>query len=123
MYSFMPSLIAACSAGFAQVQLICGFDPLGVCGNYYSLFKDYQLAAKRWGVSLDLRPYSDDKQLDRSFRDGEHDWYAISLTNFVQLDFHSPIRARQNRTIEDTNHRPMSCFFRVRKIECPNKEV
>jgi hypothetical protein len=53
------------------------FDPLGASGDYYSMFKDYQLAAKRWGVAIDLKVYTDDGQLDKAFRGGQCDMASM----------------------------------------------
>jgi len=77
LFAMCMSLLVACMPGVAQAQLFCIFDPLGASGDYYSLFKDYQLAAKRWGVGIDLRPYSDDEQLDRAFKSGECDMASM----------------------------------------------
>jgi hypothetical protein len=66
------SALALCS-GLAGAQSFCVYDPLGAGGDYYSLAKDYQLAARRLGVSLDLSVYTDDGKLDTAFRAGQCD--------------------------------------------------
>ena len=61
----------------AAAQLFCVYDPLGAGGDYFSLFKDYQLAAKRWGVDIELKVYTDDAQLDTAFRAGQCDMASM----------------------------------------------
>jgi hypothetical protein len=61
----------------AQAQTFCVYDPLGAGGDYYSMFKDYQLAAKRWGVVIDLKAYTDDGQLDAAFKSGQCDMASM----------------------------------------------
>ena len=74
-------LLALCACllgpGLARAQLFCVFDPLGAGGDYYRMFKDYQLAAKRWSVSIDLKPYTDDNQLDADFKSGACDMASM----------------------------------------------
>jgi len=61
----------------AQAQSFCVYDPLGAGGDYYSMFKDYQLAAKRWGVQLDLVAYTDDNALHDAFKAGTCDMASM----------------------------------------------
>jgi len=64
-------------AASAQAQTFCVYDPLGAGGDYYSMFQDYQLAAKRWGVQIDLKAYTDDNKLDAAFKSGECDMASM----------------------------------------------
>jgi len=41
------------------------------------LYKDYQLAAKRWGVNFELQPYTDDNQLNDAFKAGKCDMASM----------------------------------------------
>jgi hypothetical protein len=63
--------------GAAEAQTLCVYDPMGAQGNYVSLYKDYQLAAKRWGVSFDLQPYTDDNQMNDAFKAGKCDMASM----------------------------------------------
>jgi ABC-type amino acid transport substrate-binding protein len=65
------SLLAAAPA--AQAQLFCVYDPLGSQGDFFSVAKDYQLAAKRWGLNIDLKAYTDDDALYAAFKSGQCD--------------------------------------------------
>ena len=65
------------AAGSAMAQSLCIYDPLGAGGDYYSMYKDYQLAAKRWNVNVDLKAYTDDAKLDADFRSGACDMASM----------------------------------------------
>lgn len=51
----------------------CVFDPLGAQGDFYNMIKDYQLAAKRWGVNLELKSYTDEGVAVEDFKAGQCD--------------------------------------------------
>jgi hypothetical protein len=57
----------------ALAQTFCVYDPMGTAGDLYSLFKDYQLEAKRWRVNIDLVAYTDDNKLTADFDAGHCD--------------------------------------------------
>ena len=45
----------------ASAQSICVFDPAGKAGDYYRLLDQYALEASSWGVSLDVKVYTDEE--------------------------------------------------------------
>ena len=47
--------------GSAQAQTICVFDPAGKSGDYHRLLENYALEASSWGVSLQIKPYTDEE--------------------------------------------------------------
>jgi len=61
----------------AQAQSFCVYDPAGASGDFYSMARDYQIAAKLWNVSLQLRPYTDDSKLDADFKAGKCDMASM----------------------------------------------
>lgn len=63
--------------GCALAQVFCVYDPLGSGGDYFSTFKDFQIAAKEWGVNLELRPYTDDDLLNQDFQSGNCDMASM----------------------------------------------
>lgn len=71
----LGGLLAAAGvcSGLAQAQTFCVFDPLGASGDYYSMIKDYQLAAKRWNVNLDLKTFTDETAATEAFKAGQCD--------------------------------------------------
>jgi len=74
---FLLALIALLFDRPAMAQLFCVFDPLGSQGDYYSLAKDYQLAAKRWNVQIELSVFTDDDKLDEAFKAGQCDMASM----------------------------------------------
>lgn len=69
----------------ASAQLFCIYDPLGSGGDYFSMFKDYQLQAKRWGVDIAVRPYTDDAELRDALISGKCD--MASMIGYRALEF------------------------------------
>jgi hypothetical protein len=45
----------------ASAQSVCVFDPAGKAGDYYRLLDQYALEASSWGVSLDVKVYTDEE--------------------------------------------------------------
>ena len=45
----------------ANAQSVCVFDPAGKAGDYYRLLDEYALEASSWGVSLDVKVYTDEE--------------------------------------------------------------
>jgi len=70
-------LCAVLASGSVSAQSLCVYDPMGAAGPYTTLFKDYQLAARRWGLKMELKPYSDDVKLDADFSSGSCDAAAM----------------------------------------------
>jgi len=61
----------------AQAQVFCVYDPLGSQGDFFSLAKDYQLASRRWGLQIDITPYTDDTGLYDAFKAGTCDMASM----------------------------------------------
>ena len=66
-------LLLTVAARPVQAQTMCVWDPLGAGGDYSNMLKDYQLAAKRWGVNLDLKVYTDESRSAAAFQNGDCD--------------------------------------------------
>jgi len=73
----------------------CVYDPLGAAGDYFAMAKDYQLAAKRWGVELELISYTSESTAVEDFKEGKCD-----ITNMIGL------RARMFNTFTGTIDAP-----------------
>jgi hypothetical protein len=67
------SLLLSLAAPAAMAQTMCVWDPLGAQGDYANMLKDYQLAAKRWGVNLELKVFTDEAKSAEAFQNGECD--------------------------------------------------
>lgn len=78
---FLCGVLAAVSLAAvpAQAQLACVFDIMGAQGDIYSIAKDYALQARRQGISLKLRPYTDERVALEDFKAGQCD--AVLMTN------------------------------------------
>lgn len=74
-------------SGLAQAQTFCVFDPLGASGDFYSMFKDYQLAAKRWNVSIDLKAYTDESAATDAYKAGTCD--MVNMTGMRARQFNA----------------------------------
>jgi len=77
VWSALAGLFALLSACTGHAQTYCVYDPLGAQGDYFSLAKDYQLAAKRWNVNLEITPYTDDDKLYQDFKSGRCDMASM----------------------------------------------
>jgi hypothetical protein len=68
----------------AQAQVTCVFDLVGKQGDTYELARDFALQAKREGINMTLRPYTNEGVAYEDFKAGQCD--AVMMTN---------LRARQ----------------------------
>lgn len=73
--------LAALSLGAAPVsaQTACVFDIMGAQGDIYALARDYALQARRMGIVLKPRAYTDERVALEDFKAGQCD--AVMMTN------------------------------------------
>jgi len=57
---------------------ICVYDPSGANGDIFQMMKDYKAAALGWGVSVELKPYTDEKIASEDFKAKQCD--AVLMT-------------------------------------------
>ena len=81
----ISSLLLLGLATAARAQVFCVYDPLGTQGDFYNMARDYQLAAKRWGLEIELKPYTDDNALNTDFKAGQCD--MASMIGMRALEF------------------------------------
>ncbi|WP_228126961.1 putative solute-binding protein [Perlucidibaca piscinae] len=67
-------------------QKFCVFDPGGTNGPGYGYARDYAVAAKGWGVTLDLKAYTDERLAAEDFKAGQCDGVAISALRGRQFN-------------------------------------
>ena len=59
--------------GTAFAQSLCVFDPVGKSGDYYRIANDYVLEASSWGVSLEIKAYTDEETAVKDYEAGHCD--------------------------------------------------
>jgi hypothetical protein len=77
-------LALASQAAIAK-QTLCVWDISGTQGDVYNMAKDYRLHAARFGATLDLRPYTDEKIASEDFKAGQCD--AVIMTGLRGRQF------------------------------------
>lgn len=84
--SLMGSVLGlGISLNQAQAQTLCVFDLSGASGDYYAFMKDYALAAQKWSVEINLRPYNQEEKAIADYKRGKCD--AVSATSFSTREF------------------------------------
>lgn len=71
-------MMVSLTAGSAQAQSFCVYDPTGAQGPGYAFAKDYALAARAWGINLSLKAYTDERVASEDFKAGQCDGVAIT---------------------------------------------
>ena len=61
------------TSGTATAETLCVFDPVGKSGDYYRIAKDYVLEAGSWGVSLEIKAYTDEETAVKDYEAGQCD--------------------------------------------------
>lgn len=69
----------------AQAQTVCAFDLGGASGDNYAFLKDYALAAKKWGVELELKAYNSEDQAIADFKAKKCE--ALTALSFGTMQF------------------------------------
>ncbi|MGP9833561.1 putative solute-binding protein [Marinobacter sp. NSM] len=69
----------------AQSLSVCVFDVIGANGDVFNVMKDYALEVKSFGVTLDLKPYTDEGVAVGDFNAGQCD--AVAATDLRTRPF------------------------------------
>ena len=67
------SILSAFASHDAQAQNLCVYDPGGKAGDYYRLLENYALEASGWGVSFDIKAYTDESTAVKDYEAGQCD--------------------------------------------------
>jgi len=67
----MLAALVAAPAAAQEARTLCVFDPSGANGDAFTLAKEYRNAAAAWGVTLNLKPYTDEKTASEDFKAGK----------------------------------------------------
>lgn len=76
---------ATTSVQASAANKICVFDILGAQGDAFGLIKDYALAAKNLGATLELKAYTDERTAAEDFKAGQCD--GVMLTGMRGRQF------------------------------------
>lgn len=69
----LAAFAATASVGAQAANKICVFDILGTGGDAYGMMKDYALAATKFGATLELKVYTDERTAAEDFKAGQCD--------------------------------------------------
>lgn len=107
-------LVLSLISALSHAQSFCVFDVLGMQGPFYNTMREYATQARKWGVELDLKAYTDEAQAVEDFNAGKCD--ITSITGIRARDFNlfsSSIEAigglksaAQMKSVIDTISRP-----------------
>lgn len=75
------------SAADLPKRTFCVFDIVGKSGPVFSAMQDYRLEALKWGVDLEIKPFTDEKIVAEEFKAGTCD--AVGITGLRGRAFNS----------------------------------
>lgn len=65
--------LATATPAMAESRTMCAYDPAGKSGDFFRLLSDYALEAGNWGVTLDLKAYTDEETAAKDYEAGQCD--------------------------------------------------
>jgi hypothetical protein len=81
-------LLVVGATGSAQAaQKICVYDLLGAAGDLFNMSKDYAVAMQKYGATIELKGYTDERVATEDFRTGQCD--AVIATAFRTRQFNA----------------------------------
>lgn len=57
----------------AETRTLCAYDPAGKSGEFFRALGDYALEASKWGVTIDLKAYTDEETAAKDYKAGQCD--------------------------------------------------
>ncbi len=66
-------LLLAPALARAETRVICAYDPGGRSGDYFSMLSKYATQASTWGVTVEVRPYTDEETAAKDYEAGHCD--------------------------------------------------
>ena len=70
---FAMGLALAANPAQAESRTLCAYDPAGKSGDFFRLLGDYALEAGKWGVSIEMKAYTDEETAAKDFEAGQCD--------------------------------------------------
>ena len=65
--------LAAATPAQAETRTMCAYDPAGKSGDFFRLLGDYALEAGTWGVTIELKAYTDEETAAKDYEAGQCD--------------------------------------------------
>ena len=75
------------TASALEKRSVCVFDIVGAHGDLFNAMKDFRIESMKWGVDLELRPYTNEKIAAEDFKAGQCD--AVTMTGLRTRGFNS----------------------------------
>jgi len=65
--------LATATPAMAETRTMCAYDPAGKSGDFFRLLSDYALEAGTWGVTIELKAYTDEETAAKDYEAGQCD--------------------------------------------------
>ncbi|RME21504.1 MAG: hypothetical protein D6798_17965 [Deltaproteobacteria bacterium] len=69
----LAALAAFAGPAAADTRTICTYDPAGKSGDYFKILEDLALQAESWGVTLEIKGYTDEETAAKDYEAGQCD--------------------------------------------------
>jgi hypothetical protein len=87
-------LVVGRAASAAETRVICAYDPGGRSGDYFLLLNKYATQASSWGVTVEIRPYTDEETAAKDYEAGHCDGVVATGVRLQRFNrFSSTIEA------------------------------
>jgi hypothetical protein len=61
------SALGFAAVAHAETRVVCAYDPAGRSGDYFKILTDMALEASTWGVTLEVKPYTDEETAAKDY--------------------------------------------------------
>ena len=69
----LTAIAAAAVPAQAETRTICTYDPAGKSGDYFKILDELALQAEGWGVTLEIKGYTDEETAAKDYEAGQCD--------------------------------------------------
>ena len=76
--ALLALLLTSTTAQAQAARTLCVFDPAGRAGDYFGLISRFATAASAWGVSVTVKPYTDEETAAKDYLAGVCDGVAAT---------------------------------------------
>lgn len=82
----LAALGLASAPALASAKKVCVYDPAGASGPAFQNAKEFQAVASGWGITSELKPYTDESVAAADFRNGQCDAALITGVRVQQFN-------------------------------------